>query len=351
MASKTYTVKSGDTLSGIAKGAGVGVSDITGYKSGDVNKIFPGEQLSLGATEKATGADTTGAKDYASSVKDGLAGLTKPETPTSTTGVDDSYLSTLRSSITGAQKTVSDAANMLAGLKTKAYEEEYAKSGLTDKKTKISTLDQSIASAKAARDEAISKVQANPGLSAALLTGTVSKLSDKANANINNLIAERNSLATDYNTGLSEVGTRVSARTGDAETAYNTAKDALSGITGQAKDYQSALVDALKNKSTADYQTKQLAISLMNAQTAAQNAGKKGNLTLARDSNGQPLYWIDAQGTIVPLSASDTEAAGGGDTGYGSLDTGEAGAGNAPGSKETTTTSVPWYKKLLGIFG
>jgi LysM repeat protein len=44
----TYTVQPGDTLSGIAQAQGVNVAGISGYKSGDPNKIFPGEQLSLG---------------------------------------------------------------------------------------------------------------------------------------------------------------------------------------------------------------------------------------------------------------------------------------------------------------
>ena len=38
----TYTVKSGDTLSGIAKNLGVQMSDITGFKSGNPNKIYSG---------------------------------------------------------------------------------------------------------------------------------------------------------------------------------------------------------------------------------------------------------------------------------------------------------------------
>lgn len=42
-----YTVASGDTLSTIAQKHGVGISDITGYRSGDPNLIYPGEVLSI----------------------------------------------------------------------------------------------------------------------------------------------------------------------------------------------------------------------------------------------------------------------------------------------------------------
>jgi len=358
MATQTYTVKSGDTLGKIAKSYGVGLSDISGYKSGNPDLILPGETLTVNPTAKSTTADTS-AQGYASAVKDALGGTSGTtggtKTDTSGTTVSDDYLKTLRDSISSAQNTVSTAATQLAGLKTKAYSDEYAASGLGEKKNQISSLDQSIADKKAERDAAVAKVRQNPGLSAALLTGTVSKLTDKANADINNLIQQRNGLAGDYNTGLTEVNNKVSAKVGDAETAYNAASKALESLTGRAKDYQSALVDSLKNKSTADYQDKQLAISLMNAETAAKKAGQTGSdLTLARDSDGNPLYWFDKAGNIIPLAAGTDASLGGGQGGYGSLDTGAAGTGNgagggAPGSTVTDTT--PWYRKLLGFFG
>ena len=43
--SRTYVVKSGDTLSGIAAWLGVSMYDITGYLSGNMNLIYPGEVL------------------------------------------------------------------------------------------------------------------------------------------------------------------------------------------------------------------------------------------------------------------------------------------------------------------
>ena len=44
----TYTVKSGDTLSKIASQYNVPLSQITGYKSGNPNLIYPGEVLNIG---------------------------------------------------------------------------------------------------------------------------------------------------------------------------------------------------------------------------------------------------------------------------------------------------------------
>lgn len=44
-ASRTYVVQSGDTLSGIAAWFGVSMYNITGYSSGNMNLIYPGETL------------------------------------------------------------------------------------------------------------------------------------------------------------------------------------------------------------------------------------------------------------------------------------------------------------------
>lgn len=43
--SRTYIVRSGDTLSGIAAWLGVSIYNITGYSSGNINLIYPGEVL------------------------------------------------------------------------------------------------------------------------------------------------------------------------------------------------------------------------------------------------------------------------------------------------------------------
>lgn len=45
MASRTYVVQAGDTLSGIAAYLGVSMYNITGYGSGNMNLIYPGEVL------------------------------------------------------------------------------------------------------------------------------------------------------------------------------------------------------------------------------------------------------------------------------------------------------------------
>ena len=41
----TVPVRSGDTLSGIAARLGIGYTQLTGYRSGNPNVIYPGEVL------------------------------------------------------------------------------------------------------------------------------------------------------------------------------------------------------------------------------------------------------------------------------------------------------------------
>jgi len=52
--SQKYTVKSGDTLSAIAKQYGVGTGSISGYKSGNPNLIYPNEVLSINGSNNNT---------------------------------------------------------------------------------------------------------------------------------------------------------------------------------------------------------------------------------------------------------------------------------------------------------
>jgi len=53
-----YTVKSGDTLSAIAKKYGVGIDSISGYKSGNANLIYPNEVLNIDNPVQSTPTNT-----------------------------------------------------------------------------------------------------------------------------------------------------------------------------------------------------------------------------------------------------------------------------------------------------
>ncbi len=70
-----YVVKPGDTLSQIAQQKGTNVSDISGYKSGDPNLIYPGEVLTFKGGSPAT-AQMSGQINQA--VKQGILPPTSP---------------------------------------------------------------------------------------------------------------------------------------------------------------------------------------------------------------------------------------------------------------------------------
>lgn len=71
-ASRTYTVQSGDTLSGIAAKLGISMSQISGYRSGNPNLIYPGEVLTVNGT---AGNTTASKRIYTVKSGDTLSGI------------------------------------------------------------------------------------------------------------------------------------------------------------------------------------------------------------------------------------------------------------------------------------
>ncbi len=136
MAEQLYTVKAGDTLSKVASQYGVNVSDISGYASGDPNKIGVGENLKVMTRDIApvntVAATDLGQKSY----------VTPPVTPT--TGYAGLIAST-NAAITNLQpdvdqgkadiKTKYDRLGALPGEKADAYKDEkvYEKQGIYNK--------------------------------------------------------------------------------------------------------------------------------------------------------------------------------------------------------------------------
>ncbi len=193
--SSKYKVKKGDTLSGIASQLGVGMDSISGYRSGNKDMIYEGEELNVGTPAPKK----TESSSYVDEVKTQL-------NEGDTTESDDPYgLGKVRLDIEENTKKRDDAFAELKDISTKTFEDEYESRKLEEKKQKMSLLDGDIASKKAERDAAINKVRSNPGLSAAQMTGDIKKMSDYANNEINNLIAERNGVAGEYNNELEEI--------------------------------------------------------------------------------------------------------------------------------------------------
>ena len=84
----TYTVVSGDTLSGIAAKTGVSMSSITGYKSGNPNLIYPGEVLTLGGSPAPAAAPAAPAAPASTQTPTTTPQVQQQSTPQPQSGVD-----------------------------------------------------------------------------------------------------------------------------------------------------------------------------------------------------------------------------------------------------------------------
>lgn len=146
---KTYSVQPGDTLSAIAKKFGVGISDISGYRSGDINKIYPGENLSIGA-----GASP----DVASGLQQRFtATSTNPESGVTTRGAETPYATSFGSFIDELKNkifsstapnptdSVTQAINQLSQLKSAAGIDT-ANTDLNNARQDLSNFEQTILS-------------------------------------------------------------------------------------------------------------------------------------------------------------------------------------------------------------
>lgn len=326
--SSKYKVKKGDTLSGIASQLGVGMDSISGYRSGNKDLIYEGEELNVGKPAPKK----TESSSYVDEVK---TQLNENDTEES----DDPYgLGKVRLDIEETTKKRDDAFAELKDISTKTFEDEYKSRKLEEKKQKMSLLDSEIASKKAERDAAIAKVRANPGLSAAQMTGDIKKMSDYANSEINNLIAERNGVAGEYNNELEEIDRLVTNTVKDKSLEYGYYDDVLKDLTGQVSEYSKAMREELQDERQADQFDRQLAQAL---EIATMNANKKGsdssNLQLKSDPNtGDPLYWFDTEtGDITYINDED-----GPDGGNDSFE-------DIP-EPENKDEGTPWYKRLWG---
>ena len=107
-----YTVRSGDTLSKIGQQFGVDYNTITGYRSGDPNKIYPGEVLTIGSTGQ------TGTAPAAPNASPNTVGAVNPGLPGAQTGTNASGSSSSTQQITGGGTApVGDLGNMRAALR------------------------------------------------------------------------------------------------------------------------------------------------------------------------------------------------------------------------------------------
>lgn len=285
MATQTYTVKKGDTLSKIAGDYGVGMDKITGYKSGNPDLIYEGETINIG--DKAP--QSTGTPTYSETVKNALTSEdTKEKSPYDVYGVDS-----LRKNLDTIKASKDTAFKDLEGAQTKTWNDEYNTSGLAEKKNRISTLDQEIADEKRKRDEYVAKVRGNSGLSASQMTGDIRKALDYQNSVIQNKIAERNGIATEYNSGLGEIDKKVTRQLADKKLTYDKYNTEEASTTKKITEYLSALKSALAEEGRNSRYDKQLANALEVARIRKGAGGGTVKLKPLKDFGGDIKGWYD----------------------------------------------------------
>lgn len=240
---KPYTVSAGDTLQSIALKFGVPPNQITGYRSGDPNKIFPGEMLSIGiggggvpdvptaptATPTPTPAPTP-KPTTTTPVNAPKAPASAPVTPSPTAPVAPSSATTFQ---TPSGKTVDAQGNLIAptptpaavptpDAKTLALQEllssdrilkEYgfdpsalqfgfntnpaktvkdlvtevmSATGLPDAKTQITSIANDIESIENARDREIGNINDNPFISTGTKSERIQAVADRYEKKIDN---------------------------------------------------------------------------------------------------------------------------------------------------------------------
>jgi hypothetical protein len=143
------------------------------------------------------------------------------------------------------------------------YNQLYGSSGLADVKQRILDLNKQIAQRQQNFLDAQGTINENPFLSEASRVGRVSRLTDKANAEIHNLINEQTQYQSVYQNGLGEINNVVTAHGTDVSNTQTLNANHLTYLLGQAekqataqqnKDNQAAytyLPDYLKAKAKA----------------------------------------------------------------------------------------------------
>jgi hypothetical protein len=198
-------------------------------------------------------------------------------TPTSGSASDSPMtydLTGLQTQVKTTQDSLTQAQDALKGLRTNRYNEEYSAKGLDTIKNKIGTLDTKIATEKGTRDTSISKTRKNPYYSAANITGESAEIERAANANINNMIEERNAVAGDYNSAVDEITKKIALETADKEEDVENAKYNLNYLTNQLSTYQQMRSQELSQKESKQEWEMEFALRLEDAERSAKEASK-----------------------------------------------------------------------------
>lgn len=178
----SYTVKSGDTLSGIASRLGVDQGSITGYRSGNPNLIYPGEVLSIGqSAPKAQTVNFQQPEQPAPIVPSDPGTVSQPEMQ----GLGTRY------GINIPQPSPAPARPNLV----EKYQSLVSSAGIEDLTKQVSELDAAIANEQARARQFAAKARTNPTY-ADTVSGKISQDQRAAQEQIDFLSRQKNTLVS-----------------------------------------------------------------------------------------------------------------------------------------------------------
>ncbi len=183
-------------------------------------------------------------------------------------------LPTLQKQISENATGLQTAQDSLKNFQANTYNKYYSDSGLSSLKDQIAAKDAEITAAKQTRDTSISKTRQNPYYSAANITGESSEIANAANADINNTIEERNSLAAQYNSGLDDISKKVAREAADKQQEVDDYKYNLGNLQQQVSNYQTIRSQELQKKSSDEQWAAEFGLKLQELETqASQKSG------------------------------------------------------------------------------
>lgn len=293
-----YTVQSGDTLSKIAANNGVSINDITGYKSGDPNKIGVGEVLNINkaAVPSASTAPATGLTQGT---------MTPPPTTTSTapTGLlglakaTQDQISALQPTVTQGEKDITDTYTALAGEGQKQTD-LYASTGVNDDKQAVDDINnQMTALDKSYNDQMTAITNNNP-------TGQLSSgqqiqanaLTAQHASTMANLALVANVKLGNYNNAKAIVDQQISSETSDLQTKLDGLKFFYQQNSDQLTNDQKTLLQQQTDAVTQDLSDKKDLLTSL------------GNVQLEAAKNGAPAAVVASIGSADSLSDGITAA-------------------------------------------
>ena len=198
-----YTVQAGDTASGIATKLGIPLANISGFRSGNPNLIFPGETLNV---LKTPIAPIPGAQPQQQPPAPAAQPPQLPQAPEAPPAAPGLLPESFEDEITGLlakfgiKPPTPDQSPFTAFAET--YKQLYSDLGLQTVKQRIESSTKSIEELEAKKNEEIAEVNENPFVAANIRAGQKRRIENKYESKINALV---NRLKLDQ--GLFEAGT------------------------------------------------------------------------------------------------------------------------------------------------